>query len=60
MNEDNIIKRQMQILEKCRKQLDELLGKNGYPDSLLVSCHNWTNKWLMSESIQRERRERYK
>ena len=46
---------QAKILKQAKDELDTELGKDSYPDSLLVSAHNWINKWMISDRIQRDR-----
>jgi len=51
--------RQIMILKLCKMELDKELGENSYPADILVACHNWVNKWLMSKSIHEQRQQRY-
>jgi len=63
MSEFDEVKKQVDIIIMCKQQLDKELGSNKkgingeslYPDSILIACHNWVNKWLMRAKIQAER-----
>ena len=55
----NEIEEQITMIQIIKDKLDEALGENTYPIELLVSVHNWVNKWLISKSINAERQQRY-
>jgi len=55
----NEIDDQITMIQIIKDRLDNVLGENTYPVELLVSVHNWVNKWLISKSINAERQQRY-
>jgi len=53
------IEEQVDIIDLVKRKFDERLGDNSYPTDLIVACHNWVNKWLMSKSIHEQRQQKY-
>jgi len=54
----NEIEEQVTIIRIIKDKLDEELGENTYPVELLVSVHNWVNKWLISKAIEERQQQR--
>lgn len=53
------VETQVDLIELIKQKLDERLGENSYPSDLIVTAHNWVNKWLMSKSIHEQRQQQY-
>jgi len=54
------IAEQVAIIIQTKRELDDALGDNTYPENWVVHCAEWVNKWHMSRSIQAQRQTQYK